>query len=1218
MTRKSFGSALGSAYPHVKRTSSFCILAVLLIFCADAMAAAPVDVLNVDLAPLIDKSASKRERFAVNVPLVASAATHGQWTKGGSTSQWTWQVRVPTAVSLSFHAPQVRMPQSARLTVAGRKDTATYVAEDVRRGDLWGRPLLGDTLTFTLTVNANQASQVQLEISSLQAGYRGLSREVPDHAHYKSLQAKTNSLSATCTQNYACNATDANRGPAQATVAVLIGNVALCTGTLLNNTRADGRPYVLTARHCQTGELAGGDPGIASAVTIYWESVSPCGEILGTFYSHTTMTQSGARTLVEQQDAWLIELEQAPRIAQPFFAGWDATGNVFTGGYSVHHALGGSKQYTEWFGQPILQRIPGNTVQAPYELDFWGVVNSLGNVGSGASGGALFDPSHRVVGSASLAYINDAGDGMCPVAQPPAPSPSTITAQYTALTGVWSSHRDDSSTTGNVTIQSVLDPDGTGQLTLDGFGVMPVSLTASNEYPRTDGSPITLTWNVSWAQSCTASGGRAGDGWGGTRPASGSAQVMDYDGGSVNYTLTCASPTLHGSATKTVYWTYITPLLTLHGPSWKVMLGSNIDLTWDGSVEPCTASDGLAGDGWAGNKPQNSGQTLVATQVGITTYTLSCGTGQRIATAQLNVEVVAPSVTMYADATRVLIGSNVTVGWRSPAQDGRCDGTGGTPGWAQNTVWRQPNDWTYATSDVPGVFTFTMTCSGGGLTSSSSVTVEFVDEPPMISLTAVSPQQTVHTGIGTPPNAPANLIWASNMSPCSLISMGPYGMGNKMVDLQGHHPSGTAVASEHIAGTYEYVLGCGNGVARATIEWVATPPTITISDSEHTGGNWIAGRQYSVASTTNALPCTATGGAPGDGWASAQDIAPNNSINVTAPRTPGTYTYTLTCGSGVSVGTQHYVVTIGNPAVTLNSTPASPAAGQYVTLAWNANTEPCTANADGAGVAWGGANMNGSSSTINTQTVPGTYTYTITCGSGAQTAHASTQVTFRSGPSTTLEASATSAPVNTPVTLTWVTGSTNCSGVGGVPGDGWSGSQPINGTLIVTSAIPQTIGYALNCDRGSATVQVTYTGVAAAPPAVPRPSTTLSANHVTRAVGESVTLSWTSQNANDCSASGGVSGDGWAGSVSLSGSMSVTRSTAGATIYSITCTGATPASTSETTVTYATSTGGGGTGGSGGGGGGGGGGRLDFLLLAALASMMLLTVTQRQRSVLRR
>ena len=72
------------------------------------------------------------------------------------------------------------------------------------------------------------------------------------------------------------------------------------------------------------------------------------------------------------------------------------------------HALGCNKQYVGWYGQPILQNIPGATLQVGYASTFWGLVNELGNVGAGASGGALFDPNNHAVGSATLA-VRSAG-----------------------------------------------------------------------------------------------------------------------------------------------------------------------------------------------------------------------------------------------------------------------------------------------------------------------------------------------------------------------------------------------------------------------------------------------------------------------------------------------------------------------------------------------------------------------------------------------------------------------------------------------------------------------------------------------------------------------------------------------------------------------------------------------------------------------------------------
>ena len=190
--------------------------------------------------------------------------------------------------------------------------------------------------------------------------------------------------------------------------------------------------------------------------------MSACGATLGSIYEGTAITQSGATTVVEQQDAWLIRLNSAPVAPDAWFAGWDATGSVFTGGYSIHHALGNDKQYVGWSGQAVYQQMPRAAMGVNYESTFWALVNGVGSTGAGASGSAVFDPSSHVVGSASLAQlVEGAGTaGSCPVN----PAPAALAAQYTALAGVWTSTADSTSSTGNVTLQSVLDPTNSGKL----------------------------------------------------------------------------------------------------------------------------------------------------------------------------------------------------------------------------------------------------------------------------------------------------------------------------------------------------------------------------------------------------------------------------------------------------------------------------------------------------------------------------------------------------------------------------------------------------------------------------------------------------------------------------------------------------------------------------------------------------------------------------------
>ena len=137
-----------------------------------------------------------------------------------------------------------------------------------------------------------------------------------------------------------------------------------------------------------------------------------------------------------------------------------------------------------------------------------------------------------------------------------------------------------------------------------------------------------------------------------------------------------------------------------------------------------------------------------------------------------------------------------------------------------------------------------------------------------------------------------------------------------------------------------------------------------------------------------------------------------------------------------------------------------------------------------------------------------------------------------------------------------------------------------------------------------AQTHVTYTPVSAGAADAPVPGVTLGASSATQSVGNHVALSWSSHNASACTASGGDASDGWAGSLPLSGSMSLTESAAGSFKYAITCTGAPPAATAQAAVTFSAADGSGGDD-SGGGHSSGGGGSLDPLLLATLCGLLL-------------
>ncbi|MGH8219038.1 MAG: hypothetical protein ACREUT_10810 [Steroidobacteraceae bacterium] len=1181
--------------------------AVILLLCLDhAASAATVDeTLDIDLGPLIDQAAQSPTRFAIDIPHAVSVDHVGTWTSTASTKTWTYAIRIPTAVSMSFHASRASLPPGAVLTITGSGGAkTTYTARDISRGGLWTRPLPGDTLFLSLSVPEAQQSQLLFQIQSVQAGYRGLGGVVPDHPEYKRIAPRLRQQSSNCMLNYACEATSANQGPANATVAIVVANVAQCTGTLVNDTSGDGTPYILTARHCENGTYGGGNPAAAANVTVYWDAVSPCGASIGSIYDGNSITQTGATTVVEQQDAWLIRLDAPPRASDAYYAGWDATGGVFTGGYSVHHALGFDKQYVGWYGQAILQSIPGSALNIGYTSNFWGVVNGTGSGGPGDSGGALFDPNNHTVGSSSRGLNIGGPDtpGICPADPPPAPTPTTVTDVYTALSAIWSSTSDTTSTTGSATFQSVLDAAGTGKLVIDGLGPLPVTLTVDQSIPST-GQMVHLAWNALGAQTCTASGGFMGDGWGGSLGASGTLSLTEQGGGPINYSLRCSASGEIGWASVTVYWQFVPAFVNFSitsGPNSNA--GSMVQLQWASNAQPCTASGGASGDGWPGSKPSSGSQSVLASVLGNVTYSLTCGSGGRVATNQVMVTVLAPYVsTIQSDANNLLAGQPVNLEFGAGGDCTKSGGAGGD-GWAGPLVTSGVS----VTEATAGTYTYTVTCTGAGatanLSASNSITLTFTNAAPTVTLTASPSNPELYTDPGAEASV-LTLSWNSNVRPCAISAVGPGNSQESVDTLDGAMPTGTAQDDPLVAGSYLYTVTCGTGQSPAqatkTVTWFTNDPAVTLF---FVATPWPLGVQFGgITWQSNVYPCSAIDGASGDGWAGSQGATAASGGASLIESTPGPITFGITCGSGAQTAQAQSTTNVITPTASISASANTLAVGTELTLSWNANFGGCTLSSAPGGVV--GQSLGETGQFILLKLIAGTYTYTINCV-GAQ---ASTQVTF-TGAATTLTASASNVSVGSPVTLTWNSqGATACMPSAGTPNDGWTGTLSSSGSIIVTSWTASTVTYSILCTnpqgQSQAQTQVTYTPVGATEPTIPTPSVTLKTSAASQIEGSPVTLTWMSQNASACTASGGGNADGWSGALALSGTMSITESTTGSFTYDITCTGAPPAATADALVdftdTSVTVTGGGGT---------GGGGALDFgslILLVLSVSLRL-------------
>ena len=458
--------------------------------------------------------------------------------------------------------------------------------------------------------------------------------------------------------------------------------------------------------------------------------------------------------------------------------------------------------------------------------------------------------------------------------------------------------------------------------------------------------------------------------------------------------------------------------------------------------------------------------------------------------------------------------------------------------------------------------------------------------PGVISLTALMPEQQVGT------SNVLNLLWNGSGNGCGIDYVTNSGLNQAFV-LTGEGSRGAVSDDETTPGLVTYTLRCLSLSTTATINWVTnpTPNVLSVASS-----SWASNVAYPISWNSSTGPCIASGGGPGDGWAGSKASSGTQSLSESQQ---GIYLFTLVCGSGAGATTSQLAVTVPQPFIQVYGLGGGVFAFPYPEgpIEWRSTVGPCT-YLDGTTPNSTGIPVPPSGSATPTANTAGVYLLSVTCGTGTNTRYAATLAAVVPVIPTTLTASATSVAVDTSVILTWKSDDTAiCYATGGTGQAPWIGTlSGSSGSAVVTSSAPGTVTYGISCDQ-TTSATVTYVAAPATSANAPTPTVSFSASTASQTQGQSISLTWSSTNADSCLASGGEPSDGWSGTLAASGTMSVSESSPGTVSYSITCTGAPPAAAATTTVVIQSSVAGGG---GSGGGSHGGGGTIDFLLVLGL------------------
>lgn len=331
--------------------------------------------------------------FAKNFEVNLSPLNDGQWSRSED-GWWIWQIRIVSedafSIGLLLHDFQ---PDSHDRIFVFTPDQETVLGAFTGRNHTAGgvfpvSPLPGDEVVVQYESPVWDESRVPFVIGIVSHDFIGILKS-------RDIRRPLDEVPGECIPDINCDVADRWRDVQNSTCRIMVINTVnseLCTGTLLNNTAQNERPFILTANHCIDNQTK------ASASLFLFNYESPyCGPLDG----DNTHSLSGSmlRATHDSLDFSLVELVTPPPPSfRPYFAGWSRSNVPADTSASIHHPQGDVKKIA------IDDHIPAISTfnyTADYTRNgFWRVDRwEYGATEDGSSGCGLFNTSSQLIGS---------------------------------------------------------------------------------------------------------------------------------------------------------------------------------------------------------------------------------------------------------------------------------------------------------------------------------------------------------------------------------------------------------------------------------------------------------------------------------------------------------------------------------------------------------------------------------------------------------------------------------------------------------------------------------------------------------------------------------------------------------------------------------------------------------------------------------------------------
>lgn len=334
----------------------------------------------------------------------------GNWTTLPDGKKiWQLRLQAKDAIALMVSFNDFHIPENGQLFIYNSDKTQVIGAFTYRTNpptkEYATEFIAGDEIILEYEAGSQTNEQPRISIDAIGYGY--------NHLYISRTKADTGpGASGFCMVNINCEEGDAWQTEKNGVclMTLIIGNyIYYCSGSLVNNTAEDLKPYILSAYHCIDLDETVTQQDLNKYVFYFHFERTSC-ENTSAAASYRTITgckKVAGIPLDGGSDGLLLLLNQnIPEHYDVYYNGWDRSNTAAKSGAGIHHPAGDymkistfSKTATAgtWYG---IDSIVGAT-RAHWNVIFEQTANGHSVTEGGSSGSPLFNQNKLIVGTLS-------------------------------------------------------------------------------------------------------------------------------------------------------------------------------------------------------------------------------------------------------------------------------------------------------------------------------------------------------------------------------------------------------------------------------------------------------------------------------------------------------------------------------------------------------------------------------------------------------------------------------------------------------------------------------------------------------------------------------------------------------------------------------------------------------------------------------------------------